>query len=91
MLMHWKSKVGVGKVRGALTGYVQVESGSVVCDGVSITCMGHPTAPYPSLGSGPSRPTDLGDLLAQDFPAEIEDEIILPKKLVRQISQATNL
>ena len=67
-----------------------MESGSIVCDGVSITCMGHPTAPYPSLGSCPSHPTDLGDLLAQDFPAEIEDEIILSKKLVRMISQAAN-
>ena len=63
-----------------------MESGSIVRDRVGITCMGHPTAPYPSLGSGPSRPTDLGDSLAQDFPTEIEDEIILLKKLVRQIS-----
>ena len=67
-----------------------MESGSVVHDGVDITCMGHPTAPYPSLGSGPICPTDLGDPLAHDFPVEIEDEIILPKKLVRQISQAVN-
>ena len=28
--------------------------------------------------------------LAQDLPTKIEDEIILPKKLVRQISQAVN-
>ena len=56
-----------------------MESGSIVRDGVGITCMGHPIAPYPSLGSGPSRPTDLGDPLAQDFPAEIEDKIILLK------------
>ena len=53
--------------------------------------MGHPTAPYPSLDSGPSRLIDLGDPLAQDLPMEIEDEIIPPKKLVRQISQAANL
>ena len=56
-----------------------MESGFVVRNGVSITHTGHPTAPYPSLGSGPSRWIDLGDLLAHDFPAEIEDEIILPK------------
>ena len=68
-----------------------MESGSVVYDGVGITCMGHPTVPYPPLGSGPSCPIDLGAPLAQDLPTEIEDEIILPKKLVRQISQATNL
>ena len=52
--------------------------------------MGHPTTPYPYLGSGLSCPINLGDPLAQDLPAEIEDEIILPKKLVRQINQATN-
>ena len=68
-----------------------MESGSIVRDGVGVTRMGHPTAPYPSLGSGPSRPIDLGDPLAQDLPVEIEDEIIPPKKLVRQISQAVNL
>ena len=56
-----------------------MESGFVVRDGVGITCMGHPTAPCPSLDSGLSRLTDLGDPLAQDFPTEIEDEIILPK------------
>ena len=67
-----------------------MKSGSVVLDGVGITRMGHTTAPCPSLDSGPSRLTDLGDLLAQDFPMEIEDEIILPKNLVRQISQAAN-
>ena len=44
----------------------------------------------PSLDSGPSCPIDLDDLLGQDLPMEIEDEIIPPKKLVRQISQATN-
>ena len=38
--------------------------------------MGHSTIPYPSLGSGLSRPIDLDDPLAQDLPAEIEDEII---------------
>ena len=67
-----------------------MESGSIVRDGVGITRMGHSTAPHPSLGSGPSHPIDLGDPLVQDFPMEIEDEIILPNKLVRQISQATN-
>ena len=53
-----------------------MESGFVVRDRVGITHMGHPTAPYPSLGSGLSHPIDLGDPLAQDLPAEIEDEII---------------
>ena len=41
-----------------------MESGSIVHDGVGITRMGHSTAPYPSLGSGPSHPINLGDLLA---------------------------
>jgi len=41
-----------------------VESGSVVRDGVGITHVGHPAAPYLSLGSGPSHPIDLGELLA---------------------------
>ena len=59
-----------------------MESGSVIHDEVSITRMGHLAAPYPSLGSGPSYLIDLGDLLAQGFPTEIEDEIT-PKKLVR--------
>ena len=68
-----------------------MESGSIVRDGIGITRMGHPTTPYPSLGSGPSHPTNLGDPLTHDFSAEIEDEIIPPKKLVRQISQAVNL
>ena len=67
-----------------------MESWSVVHDEVGITRMGHATAPCPSLDSGLSRLTDLGDPLAQDFPTEIEDEIILPKNLVRQISQAAN-
>ena len=67
-----------------------MESGSIVRDRVGITRMGHPTAPYPSLDRGPSHLTDLGDPLPQDFPTEIEDEIILPKNLVRQISQAVN-
>ena len=67
-----------------------MESGFVVRDGVGITRMGNPTTPYQSLGSGPSRPIDLGDPLAQVLPAEIEDKIILPKKLVWQISQAVN-
>ena len=66
-----------------------MESGSVVRDGVDITRMGHPTAPCPSLDSDMSRLTDLGDPLAQDFPTEIEDEMILPKKF-RQISRAAN-
>ena len=64
MLMHWKSKVEVGKAQGALTGYVRVEFGSVVRDGVGITRMGHPTALYPSLGSSLSHLIDLGDPLA---------------------------
>ena len=53
-----------------------MESRSVVRDGVSITRMGHPTAPYPSLDSGPSHPIDFGEPLAQDLPVEIGDEII---------------
>ena len=53
-----------------------MKSGSVVHDGVGIIRMGHPTAPYPSLGSGPSCPIDLGDPLVHDLPVEIEDEII---------------
>ena len=67
-----------------------MESGSIIHDRVDITHIGHPTAPCPSLDSGLSRSTDLGDPMAHDFPMEIEDEIILPKKLVRQISQAAN-
>ena len=71
----------MARVTGSESSYrnVQVESGSIVHDGVSLNRMGHPAAPYPSLGSGLSRPTNLGDPLAQDFPVEIEDEIILPK------------
>ena len=53
-----------GWVQGALTGYVQVESRSIVRDRVDVTRMGHPTAPYPSLGSGLSHPINLGDPLA---------------------------
>ena len=53
-----------------------MEFRSIVRDEVGITCIGHPTAPYPSLDSGLSRPIDLGDPLAQDLPVEIEDEII---------------
>ena len=65
MLMHWKSKVGLGKATSmAPTGYVRVKSRPIVRDGVSLTRMGHPVAPYPSLGSGLSRPTDMGDPLA---------------------------
>ena len=67
-----------------------MKSESIIRDRVSITRMGHPTAPYPSLGSELTCPIDLGDPLAQDLPAEIEDEIIPSKKLVRQINQATN-
>ena len=52
-----------------------MESGSVIRDGVGITRMGHPTAPYPSLNSILSHSIDLSDPLAQDLPAEIEDEI----------------
>ena len=65
-------KVGVGKVTSMarVTGlessyrYVCVGSRSIVHDGASVTYMGHPTAPYPSLGSGPSHSIDLGDLPA---------------------------
>ena len=56
-----------------------MKSRSIIHDRVSITRMGHPAAPYQSLGTDPSRLIDLGDPLAQDFPMEIEDEIILPK------------
>ena len=63
-----------------------MESRSGIHDRVGITRMGHPTAPCSSLDSGLSHLTDLGDPLAQDFPVEIEDEIILPKNLVSQIS-----
>ena len=49
---------------GSLTGYVQVESRFVVHDGIDITRMGHPTAPYTSLGSGLSHLINLGDPLA---------------------------
>ena len=56
-----------------------MESGSIVRDGVGLTRMGQPTAPYPSLGSGLSRLINLGDPLVQDFPAEIENKIILSK------------
>ena len=52
-----------------------MESGSVIRDGVGTTHMGHPTAPYMSLNSGTSRLIDLGELLAQDLPVEIGDEI----------------
>jgi len=37
---------------------------SIVHDGVSLNHVGHLATPYPSLGSGLSRPTDLGDPLA---------------------------
>ena len=37
---------------GALTGYDRVEFESVVHDGVGITRVGHPAAPYPSLDIG---------------------------------------
>ena len=56
-----------------------MESGFVIRDGVGITRMGHPAAPYPSLGSGLSHSIDLGDPLAHDLPTEIEDEIIPPR------------
>ena len=60
-------------------GHIRVESRSIVHDEVGLNRVGHPAAPYPSLGSGPSCPTDLGDPLVQDFPAEIENKIILSK------------
>ena len=56
-----------------------MKSRFIIHEGVSLTCVGHPAAPYPSLGSGPSRLANLGDPLAQDFPVKIEDETILPK------------
>ena len=60
MIMDWKRKVRVGKVTsmarvmgsGSSYQYVRVGSGSIVRDGVGVTCMGHPIAPYLSLGSG---------------------------------------
>ena len=39
-----------------------MKSRSIICDGVGLTHMGHPAAPYPSLGSGPSSLIYLGDL-----------------------------
>ena len=36
-----------------------MESRSVIHDGVGITRVGHPTAPYPSLNNGRSHPIDL--------------------------------
>ena len=71
----------MGRVMGSESSYriCPSEIWSIVCDGVGMTRMGHPAAPYPSLGSGTSRSTNLGDPLAQDFPTKIEDEIILPK------------
>ena len=61
MLMHWKSKVGVGKATlMAPDGYVRVKFGPIVRDRVGVTCMGHPAAPYPSLGSGQSCLIDFG-------------------------------
>ena len=56
-----------------------MKSRSIVCDEVGLTHVGHLIAPYLSLDSGLSHPTDLGDPVAQDFPTNIEDEIILPK------------
>ena len=49
-----------------------MESGSVVHDEVGITGIGHPTAPYPSLGSGRSHPIDFGR------PAGLSSMEILP-------------
>ena len=60
-----------------------MESGSVIRDGVGITCMGYPNAPYPFLGSRSIRSIDLGDRLAsprwrfyrwalQTFPGKVE-------------------
>ena len=72
MLMHWKSKVGVGKVTSMaqvrvnelLPEYARAGSRSIVHDGVGITCMEHPIFPYPSLSNGPSYSIDLGGLRA---------------------------
>ena len=67
MLMYWKSKVGVGKVLSmarvmGLGSFYQIcPCGvcSVIRDGVGVTCMGHPAAPYLSLGRDQSRPIDF--------------------------------
>ena len=50
--------------RELFIGYVRIESRPIVHDRVGIACMGHPTTPYLSLGSRPSRLIDLGDPLA---------------------------
>ena len=68
-----------------------MESRSVIRDGVGITHVGHPAAPYPFLGSGQATRSTCVALLGQDLPTEIEDENITRKNLVRQISQAANL
>ena len=39
-----------------------MKSGSIVHDGVGLSRVGYPAAPYPSLGSSPSRLIYLGDL-----------------------------
>ena len=66
------------------TRHVRVESRSAVYDEVSITRVGHPAAPYPSLGSGQAIQSSCTVPLGQSLPMEIEDENILRKNLFRQ-------
>ena len=66
-------------------------TGSVVHDRVGTTLVGHPAAPYPSLGNGQAVRSTCMIHLGLDLPAEIEDENTSSKNLVRQISQAANL
>ena len=60
---HWHMTFLDGSSDGfevLFTGYVRVKFGSIVHDGVRLTHAGHPAAPYPSLGSGSSRPINFG-------------------------------
>ena len=68
-----------------------METGSVVHDGVGITLVGYPAAPYPSLGSGQAIRSTCMIRLGLDLPVEIEDENTPSKNLVRQISPVANL
>ena len=73
-----------------MTGYVRAGFGSVIHNGVGITHVGHPAAPYLSLSSGYIIWSTCIAQLGQHLPVKIEDKNILPKNLVRQISQAVN-
>ena len=67
MIMHWKSRTGVGKVTlmtrvmgfgECLSDMSEWDPFFVIHDGDGMAHMGHPTAPYLSLGSHLSRPID---------------------------------